>query len=95
MKITVKKSDIRRADTLLRKRSKLDIAERCPIACAVRRIKRRDDILVSRSVIHVGCVTPNKVYRLPEKAREFIWRYDQRIPVQPFSFHITRLKKRK
>jgi hypothetical protein len=94
MKITVTKSDIKKAKLLLR-RSKLDIAERCPIACAIKRIKKRDDVLVSRSVIHVRCVTPNKVYRMPEKAREFIRFFDQNIPVKPFSFNITRLKKRK
>lgn len=92
MKITVTKSDIKKANLLLRK-SKLDVAERCPIACAVKRIKKTNDVLVSRSVLHVGCVTPNKVYKLPEKAREFIWRYDHRIPVKPFSFNAPLLKK--
>ncbi len=91
MKITVTKSDIKKANLLLRK-SKLDVAERCPIACAVKRIKGRNDILVGRRAIHLGCVAPSRVYRLPEKARKFIRNYDNKNPVNPFSFHTALLR---
>jgi len=93
MKITVTQKDIDRATKLRDKNSEFDYACYCPIALAVKR-KTRKKVNVSDYDIDVMRSEngENTTYHLPAKAASFIYRFDDKLSVKPFTFETSPMK---
>lgn len=94
MKIIVTKSDIARANASRNGKKHYEPACHCPIARAVKRTKKIQDVLVGKHAVHVSYFKPHLVYILPEKAKKFIRNYDKKLAVKPFSFSIIPIKQK-
>lgn len=72
------------------KRGKPENCESCPIALAV-----REQLHWSKAETYVsdniGSVDRHVHYRLPEKAKRFMDRFDNALSVKPFTFNLRRL----
>lgn len=85
MKITVTKKDIENGFPAS--------CSSCPIALAIRRATRKNILVGSSEIGHPAIGF--KDIKLPKKVRLFIERFDQDIPVKPFSFTLDTLPWRK
>lgn len=84
IKIEVTASDIRKAKKLTKNMAR---AKCCPIALAIQRKLKDAGILVRTESVRLsnGGNIP-----LPEKAIDFISKFDDEKPVKPFSFMMTK-----
>ena len=64
--------------------------ERCPIALAVARAIKRDDVHVSMSLMRAGDYYDSNsiLWNLSKKVQNFIRRFDEGKPVKPFRFRL-------
>ena len=64
----------------------------CPIALAVKRKIDTGNVLVYCDRISVMSTISSYDYKLPKKAQTFIKRFDDRKPVEPFTFEVRNTK---
>ena len=76
MKILVKEIDI--------KRGKPRLSGQCPIARAIRRQTGATRV----NAYHAGAFVKGLCYWFPKKCGNFIRKFDNELPVRPFSFFI-------